>query len=212
MADIELKYLTDLASATSAEMGDLLHINQSGNDRSITVQSLAAAIANAVYTPGITIWFNSNANPNALFPGMVWARLPGAGRTIRIANSSGSDVGQTGGSDTVNIEIENLPAHDHSFSAETDSYDYGTKNSNTTGNHSHTYPFADFNDGEGKRMYGRGNGNTTVSVSTSGNHSHTTAIGAHNHNVNGTTDKSGSGSALIITNQYVKQAAWYRVS
>ncbi|XOO01896.1 hypothetical protein ACLB6C_06845 [Enterobacter hormaechei] len=40
MADILLKYLTDLPAATEANNEDLMHINQGGNDKSITISSL----------------------------------------------------------------------------------------------------------------------------------------------------------------------------
>lgn len=212
MADIILKYLTDLPSASGAEAPDLMHINQDGNDRSITIQSLISTLVDNFYPSGITIWFNSNANPNVLFPGTVWARLPGAGRTIRIANSTGSDIGQMSGNDSVVLSTSNLPPHSHHYSGNTGIYDYGSKKTNNAGSHNHSYPFSEDGQGGGPRMYGRASGTGTVYVSTSGDHFHTTDIGAHSHEYSGDTEETGSSMSINITNSNIKQAAWYRVS
>lgn len=214
MADIVLKYLTDLASAAPAENDDLMHINQGGNDRSITIGALITAIVEGVYPPGITIWFNSDANPNVLFPGTVWARLAGAGRTIRIANATGSDVGQMGGSDTVSLSADNLPSHSHPVSGTTALHDYGTLTTSSAGAHTHRGGVA----GPGARwadfVTGTDNSGTYSKnyTSSDGEHTHTVAIGAHTHSFSVTSGAVGSGTPFSTTNQYIKQAAWYRVS
>ncbi|CBX44538.1 putative tail fiber protein [Erwinia phage phiEt88] len=214
MADIKLKYLTDLASATGASGDDLMHINQGGNDRSITVTTLTGAIVNSIYPVGITIWFNSSSNPNSLFPGTTWGRLSGAGRTVRIANDNGSDVGQQGGSDSVRLTTGNIPAHNHSFSGSTEAYDHGTVNTANSGAHSHKAgvgaPGAQWegfitgtdNSGWYSKNY----------TSTDGDHSHSVPIGAHSHKFSGETSSVGKAEQIDIKNSYTTQAAWTRVS
>ena len=51
------------------------------------------------------------------------------------------------------------------------------------------------------------NGGTT---STSGAHTHSVSLGSHSHSVSGNTENMGSGTALNITNAYVKLMGWYR--
>ncbi|MCS4604756.1 hypothetical protein KW433_22195 [Enterobacter kobei] len=213
MADILLKYLTDLPSAADADSSDLMHINQAGNDRSITLEVLASAIFNIRYPVGKVEWFANDTNPNAIWAGSTWARVPGQGKTVRIANSSGSDVLQQGGSDTSAISISNLPPHKHDYSGKTASYDYGTKTT-TSDTHNHTYQRrngADSGDvGSGGNIYDQGP--VSTNNTSSDTHNHTVAIGAHEHDYSGSTANTGSGSALDVTNAYIKLAAWYRTA
>lgn len=216
MADIILKYLTDLPSASDAESTDLMHINQAGNDRSITLDILASALFNIRYPVGKVEWFANNANPNAIWAGSTWARVPGEGKTIRIAKADGVDLLQQGGSDSLQLQKDNIPAHDHLVNIDTDSYDYGTKETSANGDHNHEIPEGEPL-GNNVKLYTSGDdwtsqaGNWSKSRN-SGSHKHTTAIGAHSHTVNGSTGSTGEGKAINITNAYVKLAAWYRIS
>lgn len=115
--------------------------------KAIAAASLSHAVSN-VYPVGVVIWFAENKDPNTLFPGTKWDYI-GENRTIRLAKKDGSDVKNTGGSDTVKLTVDHLPAHSHTFSANTSSFDYGTKtastfdygtkNTTTNGAHSHVY-------------------------------------------------------------------------
>ncbi|AMO81565.1 phage baseplate protein [Obesumbacterium proteus] len=214
MADITLKYLTDLSSASGADEGDLLHINQSGNDRSITVEVLLNAMFNMRYPVGKVEWFSNGINPNTIWVGSTWARLPGAGKTIRLANATGSDVLQSGGNDSLKIAEQNLPAHSHTVNLTTDLYDHGTIDTTNNGSHIHT------------GNIGRSGGSiTTIAGATAdvgwtsnavmkaaGDHVHKTQIGAHSHKVKGNTNDSGSGEQVNITNSFIKLAGWYRTA
>lgn len=89
-----------------------------------------------------------NEDPNQRFPGTTWKNI-GENRTIRLASANGSDVMKTGGSDSVTLAVNNLPAHGHTFSANTSDFDHGSKQTNgfdygwkqtdEQGNHEHTY-------------------------------------------------------------------------
>lgn len=113
--------------------------------RAETDQRIATAITdstdlNKIYPVGMVTLFASNVNPNVTFEGTTWAYLAnGQFRTIRIASSTGEDVGSVGGSDSKSIAVGNLPSHTHSFSATTSAFDYGTKGTSTNGWHGHSF-------------------------------------------------------------------------
>lgn len=101
-----------------------------------------------IYPVGLIVWFAQNKNPNTLFPGTTWKYI-GENRTIRLGKADGTDIMSVGGADAVKLTQENLPAHNHAFSANTSSFDhgnkgtdwfdYGTKSTDVQGAHQHTY-------------------------------------------------------------------------
>ncbi|MCP1065411.1 phage tail protein [Serratia symbiotica] len=115
-----------------------------------------------------------------------------------------------------------MPAHDHTFLANTSSFDYGTKTTNTFyhGTKVTTNAGAHNNSIASSKAENSGNGfwqgpvnGLCGNTSSMGYHSHEVAIGAHSHTVGisahsysiyGTTTNTGSGSALLITNAYIK--------
>lgn len=213
MADILLKYLTDLPSASDAESTDLMHINQNGNDRSITLDTLATALFNMRYPVGKVEWFANDVNPNAIWQGSTWARIPGAGKTIRLANSTGSDVLQQGGSDEITLSDANIPPHVHDVDIDTSSFDYGTK---TTSSNTHNHSIQLRSAGAGLGGAQDGSSDDIISSqstnTTSNTHSHSVQIGAHIHNIRGKTGSTGQGEKFQVVNQYVKLSGWYRTA
>lgn len=234
------KVYTEAQKPTPSEIG--------AYTKAETDQKIAQAISdstdlNKIYPVGIVTWFNSNVDPNTALPGLTWTYLNnGVGRTIRIAAANGSDVATTGGSDSVALDVGNLPSHTHSFSATTSSFDYGTKGTNITGGHAHYGSGSTSTNGEhthyveawngtgtggnrtssyavsyrsgGHETYASGNHSHTFSFWTSGagDHSHSVDIGAHSHTVSGNTGGTGSGSAFSVTNQFYKLMAWVRTA
>lgn len=183
-----------------------------------------------LYPVGIVTWFAQNKDPNTLFPGTKWKYI-GENRTIRLASANGSDVMTTGGSDSVTLEGGHMPAHAHTFSAntstfdhgnrETTGFDYGWKQTDVQGDHAHTYSRTI--NGQPRNFYMNSNGNngtyTQASTSTAGAHahnvyigahSHVVGIGAHSHSVSGTTANTGSGAAFSVANSFIKLMGWYR--
>ncbi|CAG9424294.1 phage tail protein [Providencia rettgeri] len=165
---------------------------------------------NTIYPVGIVVWFAQNKNPNTLFPNTKWQYI-GENRTIRLANSNGSNVLTTGGADSIQLTEAQLPAHNHSFSATTSSFDYGTKSTNTTGNHTHPIS-SDMRSYWGDSNHISYQPGTGRSSGAAGEHAHTVAIGAHSHTVSGTTGSKGSSSAINVTNAYIMLMGWYRTS
>jgi len=216
MADITLKYLTELVAATSVKDGDLLHVNQDGNDRSLTAGVLRSFLTNSIHPIGVVMFFASNQNPNNLFSGTNWQRVPGYGRSIRLAGENGSDVLQTGGSDSVTISADNIPAHTHPVKIKTSAFDHGTKTTSTNGQHNHNIPgYITTQDSNENAIAGGRVGVWTNNKQTSdnGSHNHSLKIGSHEHTVEGYTEESGYNNSPISTkNQYINLIAWYRVS
>lgn len=141
-----------------------------------TDQKIAAAITNStdlnkIYPVGMVTLFASNVNPNVAFAGTTWAYLAnGQFRTIRIASSTGEDVGSVGGSDSKSIAVGNLPNHTHSFSGTVSTFDHGTIGTSLNGWHGHS-----------------------VSGSTAG-------AGAHSHTVSGITQFGNAGNNVTMAN------------
>jgi hypothetical protein len=200
-----------------------------------------SGIMDAIYPIGIVTWFAQNKNPNQLFPGTKWKYI-GENRTIRLAKQDGTDLMQTGGSDSVTLNNENLPAHSHEFSANTNLFDYGSKDTSwfdygdkgtdVQGAHNHlqgvrsgtsAHMFGTENVSNDYGFSGTGNADKTIApyTSTSGNHGHTVSIGghahsvgigAHSHSVSGNTSTVGAGTAVSVANPFIKLMAWYRES
>ncbi|ADP12374.1 putative phage tail fiber protein [Erwinia sp. Ejp617] len=184
-----------------------------------------------LYPVGIVTWFAQNKDPNTLFPGTTWKYI-GENKTIRLCKADGSDIMTTGGSDSVTLAVGNIPAHGHTFSANTSSFDYGSKQTagfdygwkqtDTQGNHTHSLFKSSYdNNGDLTIKYGGGGGswirNGTMSDDGAhvhnihiGGHDHWVGIGAHSHSVSGTTASVGSGSAFSVANSFIKLMGWYR--
>ncbi|MEQ5120722.1 phage baseplate protein [Morganella morganii] len=192
-------------------------VQNTGNSSTsvMSQNAVTEALKNAVnidtiYPVGVVIWFAQNKNPNDLFPGTSWSYI-GENKTIRLANSSGSNVLTSGGSDNITLTAAHLPAHSHSFSGTTSSFDYGTKTTNNTGGHTHTYTLLNYNTNRGYDVGGNSNsGWDTKTTSNAGAHTHFVAIGAHSHSFSGTTGNTGSGSLISVVNAYITLMGWYR--
>lgn len=184
-----------------------------------------------LYPVGIVTWFAQNKDPNTLFPGTTWKYI-GENRTIRLASANGSDVMTTGGSDSVTLTVGNLPAHSHTFSANTSSFDYGSKRTSDfdygskqtdwQGNHSHGVDHRVSNQASQTGAYSdvlKTGGGVNFQTKDAGNHQHNLWIGSHNHDVwlgahshsvSGTTANTGSGESVSTLNSYIKLMGWYR--
>ncbi|MEN4243899.1 hypothetical protein P9A06_04865 [Serratia marcescens] len=172
------------------------------------LQKQATALISTVYPVGIVAWFAQNKNPNQLFPGTTWKYI-GENRTVRLAKQDGTDLMQTGGADSVTLNNGNMPAHNHSFAADTSWFDYGSKWTSQEGLHAHNSGLelgVNCSAGSGPRSAQYLDHYT----SSDGIHSHKVDIGGHSHSVSGTTGSSGGGAAFSIINAYVKLMGWYR--
>ena len=212
MAGVSLDYLTSLNPISASEVSDvdLLLVNHNGTDYSLRVSELMALTRNKTFEPGVVHWFATNVNPNAKYSGQTWILVPGLEKTVRLAKADGSDLLATGGSDSITIGKDNLPAVQISVHGTAESRDLGSRNTSQSGAHSHSYlkmTAPDSPIGGGSDW-----GITTGNTSYAGDHEHTVNIGSHDHAVNGQTENLGSGQSLGVKNAYVVLAAWYRLS
>lgn len=151
--------------------GDVGAYTKAETDQKISQAITNSTDLNKIYPVGMVTFFASNVNPNAAFAGTTWTYLSnGQFRTIRIASSTGKDVGSVGGSDSKSITVGHLPNHTHRFSATTSTHDYGTIGTSLNGWHGHT-----------------------VSGATAG-------AGAHSHTVSGITQFGKTGNNVTMAN------------
>lgn len=85
---------------------------------------------------GTTRFFNQNVNPNEKWPWSEWV-YTGENKTIRVGKADGSDVGQTGGSDSVTLQRDNLPAVQIDVSGETSEQIEQKLTTTKNGKHNH---------------------------------------------------------------------------
>ncbi|HEM8293262.1 TPA: phage tail protein [Providencia stuartii] len=197
------------------------------SQKAVTDALQNAVNLNTIYPIGIVVWFAQNKNPNTLFPGTKWQYI-GENKTIRLAAASGTNVLTTGGSDSVTIGKNHLPATPLKFSGTTASggaHDHTRGTMNITGelgymrNDSNLYTYAT---GAFSLANGSGNGGYTGSNMTSSRKyvfnaastwsGSTSRHGGHTHTYSGNTENLGSGAALVVTNAYIMLMGWYRIS
>lgn len=93
-----------------------------------TFNSRVLAIILEIEKPvGVVEFFDRDLNPNTMYPGTTWLRLPES-VSLRIANDTGSDVYTQTGSDSFAITATQMPSHNHSVTPGTvSSTDVGSK-------------------------------------------------------------------------------------
>ncbi|HCD7748145.1 TPA: phage tail protein [Serratia marcescens] len=184
-----------------------------------------------IYPPGISIFFATNLNPNEKWPGTTW-HYTGENKTIRIGKADGSDVMTAGGSDTVTLNVENMPKHSHGVSGQvgefdhgiksTSEFDYGTKRTSESGKHAHhgvPKRNSDYELGGNNRVffdpYQEGDtdeaGEHDHEIDL-GPHTHSVEIGPHVHGIDLTSDEVGGGKEFSIVESHIKLMCWYRAA
>ena len=143
-----------------------------------------------VYPIGSIYTSVSATNPSTLFGG-TWEAIA-AGRVL-IGAGGRYTAGQTGGSSTATLSIDNMPSHNHGG---------GTGTVSAGGSHSHTFTLGD---GGTALTYvdcaARGPSGTFTTNSTNG-------MPAHSH----TISSQGSGQAFSIQNPYLVVYMWKRTA
>ncbi|HBY8227324.1 TPA: phage tail protein [Klebsiella pneumoniae] len=164
--------------------------------------------------PGTTRFFNQNLTPNERWPWSQWV-YTGENKTIRVAKADGSNVGNTGGSDTVTIQQANLPAVQVNVSGETSELPGQELTTSEAGRHKHkggmlapgdvwddNYIVGSDNDSRRTRNY-------TDEVA---DHSHIVALPAHKHTTTGKTDNLGEGKSISVVEAHTLLMCWSRVA
>lgn len=184
-------------------------------------QIIAAAVKTAVSDAweldnpvGTTRFFNQNINPNERWPWSQWV-YTGENKTIRVGKADGSDVGQTGGSDTVTLQRANLPAVQVDVSGETSELPGQELTTREAGRHKHkggmlapgevwddNYIVGSDNDSRRTRNY-------TDEVA---DHSHIVDLPSHKHTTTGKTENLGEGKSISVVEAHTLLMCWSRVA
>ena len=172
------------------------------------------SIVNIVYPLGITIFFNSNKDPSTAFPGTSWERTGAYKKTIRLASQDLSDVGSTGGSDSITLTEENLPSHNLEVNLTTSSTDDQSLTTSSDGQHVHESGIGAPGSQWSTMLAGTDNQGTYPldNTSSAGNHQHTVVVPGHEHTVTGEATGTFDNTEIDITNEYILLVEWVRIS
>ncbi|WP_440530995.1 phage baseplate protein [Serratia marcescens] len=218
----ELNKVWRQSSVMSSVLGDFIAINSGDDvlddgDTNRILQSLIKALSKPIidvsHPVGTVALLAQNRNPNELFPGTTWIYL-GENKTIRIGKSDGSDVGTTGGSDTINITRANLPQSVLNVSGSTSEQPAQTLKAKMAGRHTHQGGMRGPGPQYSSTISGTDNdGEHTLNwTSENGDHEHDVDMPAHAHTVWGQTEALGQGQEISIVESHIKLMGWYRIA
>lgn len=182
-------------------------------------QAIADAVKQAVSDAweednpvGTTRFFNQNLNPNERWPWSQWV-YTGENKTIRVGKADGSNVGQSGGSDTVTLQQANLPAVQIDVSGETS--EQGEQKLTTTrgGRHNHG-GVAGKDDpweigGDVRQLF---NPKELGVTDDAGEHDHEVTVPEHKHTTTGKTANLGEGKSFSVVEAHTLLMCWSRVA
>lgn len=161
---------------------------------------------------GTTRFFNQNVNPNEKWPWSQWL-YTGENKTIRVGKADGSDVGATGGSDTVTLQQANLPAVQIDVSGETS--EQGEQKLTTTRGGVHNHGGVAGKDdpweigGDVRQLF---NPKELGLTDDAGEHDHEVTVPAHKHSTSGKTASLGEGKSFSVVESHTLLMCWSRVA
>lgn len=208
-ATLEEKGFTRLSNA----------INSDSEELAATPKAIKAAIASAVRSAweldnpvGTTRFFSQNLDPNERWPWSQWV-YTGENKSIRIGKADGSDVGQTGGSDTVTLQKANLPAVQIDVSGETSEQPEQKLTTTRGGIHNHG-GVAGKDDpweigGDVRQLF---NPKELGVTDDAGEHNHEVTVPPHKHTTSGKTDNLGEGRSFSVVEAHTLLMCWARVA
>ncbi|HCD4280752.1 TPA: phage tail protein [Klebsiella variicola] len=161
---------------------------------------------------GTTRFFNQNVNPNEKWPWSKWL-YTGENKTIRVGKADGSDVGATGGSDTVTLQRANLPAVQIDVTGETD--ELPEKKLTTTKNGKHNHGGVAGKDdpweigGDVRQLF---NPKELGVTDDAGEHDHEVTVPSHKHTTSGKTASLGESQSFSVVAAHTLLMCWSRVA
>ncbi len=161
---------------------------------------------------GTVKFYAQNVNPNDRYPWSTWT-YTGESKTIRVGKADGSDVGATGGSDTVTLQQANLPAVQIDVSGKTSEQPKQELTTKPGGRHKHGGVPSRDNPweigGDISQRFNPANLGETDEVE---DHEHDIDIPPHEHDVNGKTDNLGEGKSFSVVEAHTLLMCWSRVA
>ncbi|CAM3883772.1 phage tail protein [Klebsiella quasipneumoniae subsp. similipneumoniae] len=194
-------------------------IDSSDQSKSATPLAIKRAIESAVRAAweldnpvGTVKFYAQNIDPNERYPWTEWA-YTGEKKSIRVGSANGSDVGTTGGSDTVNIQKANLPAVQIDVTGEISNHPEQNLKKEPAGRHKHGGVPSRENPweigGDISQQFNPANLGETDEVD---DHDHEIIIPEQGHKFSGKTGNLGSGTALSIVESHILLMCWARVA
>ncbi|UVG20770.1 phage tail protein [Klebsiella quasipneumoniae] len=194
-------------------------IDSSDQSKSATPLAIKRAIESAVRAAweldnpvGTVKFYAQNIDPNERYPWTEWA-YTGEKKSIRVGSANGSDVGTTGGSDTVNIQKVNLPAVQIDVTGEISNHPEQNLKTKPAGKHKHGGVPSRENPweigGDISQRFNPANMGETDEVD---DHEHEVVIPEQEHSFSGKTGNLGSGTALSIVESHILLMCWARVA
>ncbi|MBM7341686.1 phage tail protein [Pantoea coffeiphila] len=163
---------------------------------------------------GTVRFFAQKVDPNELYPWSTWV-YTGENKSIRVGKADGTNVGQTGGSDTVTIKRENLPAETLDVSGKAASVELNdVETTGAGGAEFNVYRFG---------QEGRENsiapfslddvdmGDIPVPVEIQP-HKHTISLTVPERDVSGKTEALGQGKTISIVEEHTLFMCWARTA
>ncbi len=224
-ADVELKADPSVILATVEEVNKVKAEAKDYTDEVVGAldTDIQQAISDAIATarrdfweeenpPGTVRFFAQNVDPNEKWPWSEWV-YTGENKTIRVGKADGSDVGTTGGSDTVTLQRNNLPAVQIDVSGETSEHPQQELTTKPAGRHKHSGVPSRENPweigGDISQRFNPANLGDTDEVE---DHKHDIDIPPHGHDVNGKTDNLGEGKSFSVVEAHTLLMCWARVA
>ncbi|HBR5276945.1 phage tail protein [Klebsiella pneumoniae] len=194
-------------------------INSKDQDKAATPLAVKLAIESAIRSAweldnpvGTVKFYAQNVNPNKRYPWSEWV-YTGENKTIRVGKADGSDVGATGGSDTVTLQRTNLPAVQIDVSGETSEQIEQKLTTTKNGKHNHG-GVAGKDDpweigGDVRQLF---NPKELGVTDDAGEHDHEVTVPAHKHTTSGKTANLGEGKSFSVVEAHTLLMYWSRVA
>ncbi|HDH0215261.1 TPA: phage tail protein [Klebsiella pneumoniae] len=224
-ADVELKADPSVILATVEEVSRAKAESKDYTDEVAGElgTDIQQAIAGAITTarrdfweeenpPGTVRFFAQNIDPNEKWPWSEWV-YTGENKTIRVGKADGSDVGTTGGSDSVTLQRANLPAVQIDVSGETSEQTEQKIRTSEDGEHNHG-GVAGKDDpweigGDVRQLF---NPKELGVTDMGGKHDHEVIVPPHKHTTSGKTDNLGEGKSFSVVEAHTLLMCWARVA
>lgn len=161
---------------------------------------------------GTVKFYAQNVNPNDRYPWSEWV-YTGENKTIRVGKADGSNVGNTGGSDTVTLQQANLPAVQIDVSGETSEQAEQKLTTTRGGVHNHG-GVAGKDDpweigGDVRQLF---NPKELGVTDDAGEHDHEVTVPPHKHTTSGKTANLGTGQSFSVVEAHTLLMCWSRVA
>jgi len=172
------------------------------NTTQIATTAFVTSALVAAYPIGSIYMSTVSTNPGTLLGFGTWVAY-GQGR-MPISADGTYTAGSTGGSATTTLSTTNLPSHTHTFSATTGGMSANSTHQHYVGSNDSTAEYGgDAGNREFVQNYNAGNGPATYT---------NYADISHTHSVSGTTDGTGSGTAVTTISPYIAVYMWNRTA